>query len=189
MEEPRGKSRAGAGALRRRKRFLEMGFEGRGRGSSVKRRQIRRVRTSGSGRSESGRDRAHPARRAHRPGPRGAELPKGPSEEEVGCAQGPGRGASGGSGPAVGRARRSPPPAFLWIRVDTRKHSLPSPTASLPSFGPAAALPACCNSGSPAFREGALLESHPQRNWDLGPALLTGGSQVLCSELVKHLKC
>ena len=156
-----------------------MGFEGRGRGSSVKRRQLRRVRTSGSGRSESARDRAHPARRAHRPGPRGprggapAELPKGPSEQ-AGCAQVPGRGASGGSGPAVGRARRSPPPALLWIRVDTRKHSLPSPTAS--PLGPAAALPACCNSGSPAFRGGALLEFHPQRNWDLGPALLTGGS-------------
>ena len=48
--------------------------------------------------------------------------------------------------PAVGRARRSPPPAFLWMRVETRKHCLPSPTASLPSFRPAAALPACCNS-------------------------------------------
>ncbi|KAI4543320.1 hypothetical protein MG293_006114 [Ovis ammon polii] len=36
------------------------------------------------------------------------------------------------------------------MRVETRKHCLPSPTASLPSFRPAAALPACCNSGSPA---------------------------------------
>ena len=94
-----------------------------------------------------------------------------------------------GAAPAVGRARRSPPPAFLWMRVETRKHCLPSPTASLPSFRPAAALPACCNSGSPASEVGALLKSHPRRNWGLGPALLPGGSQFLCPELVKRLKC
>ena len=94
-----------------------------------------------------------------------------------------------GAAPAVGRARRSPPAAILWLRVETRRHCLPSPTASLPSVGPAAALPACCNSGSPASEVGALLESHPRRNWGLGPALIPGGSQVLCPELDKRLKC
>lgn len=39
------------------------------------------------------------------------------------------------------------------------------------------------------FEVGALLESHPRRNWGLGPALLPGGTQVLCPEVVKHLKC
>ena len=51
-------------------------FRGRWKGKFSKLRQISRVRTSGSGRSESRRDRAHPARRAHRRGPprgRGAE--------------------------------------------------------------------------------------------------------------------
>ena len=62
-----------------------------------------------------------------------------------------GSAGQGWGGPAGPR----PPPAFLWIRVETRKHSLPSsPTASLPSVGPAGALPASCNSGSPAFRGG-----------------------------------
>ena len=45
-------------------------------------------------------------------------------------------------------------PAFLWIRMETRKHSLPSPTVSLPSVGPAGALLASFNSGFPAFLGG-----------------------------------
>lgn len=149
-------------ALRRRKRFLQIGFEGGGR-SSVKRRQISRVRTSGSGTAPA-------ARRAHRQGSlrdRGAEphpsFRRGLRRRRL-AVPGPRTGVPLAAAPAVGRARRSPPSSGCGWK--------PANTATFPHRVPA--TPSALQQRSRLAVTAALLpprwglsESHPRRK--LGP--------------------